>query len=168
MKGESLSRLLLILVIGLGITTMPVPLAAAQASSNVEVTLTALESGCPAGKTLCFDKSEIRVKEGDTIVLTAVNPAANTGEHDVAIDEFDVHIHLHDPGDEGNATFVADRAGTFTFYCSVLGHQAAGMEGSLIVEGESSGVGTFTLAGIIAGVVVAATVVTLLVLRSRR
>ncbi len=168
MKGESLSKLLLILVLGLGITTATVPPAAAQGSGDVEVTLTALESGCPAGNTLCFDKSEIRVKQGDTVVLSAVNPAANAGEHDVTIDEFGVHIHLHDPGDEGNTTFVADKAGTFTFYCSVLGHQAAGMEGSLIVEGESSGVGTLTLAGIIAGVVVAATVVTLLVLRSRR
>ncbi len=148
MRSDAFSRLF-VLVVGLGVAVslgaiLPGVIAdedhgqeGPAAASTVPITIVAKESGCPAGKTLCFDVSEIRVKVGDTVNITASNPAGNTDEHDVTIEEFDVHIHLHDPGDEHSQTFVADQTGTFTFYCSVLGHQAAGMEGSFIVEAES-------------------------------
>ncbi len=106
---------------------------------------------------------------GDTVNLTAVNPAANTGEHDIEIMEFGVHIHLHDPGDEDSQTFVADKAGTYAFYCSVLGHRAAGMEGSFIVEGEPAGISTNLVIIIVAvvGAVVAGIVIFMLWRRGR-
>lgn len=182
MRSEAFSRLF-VFVIGLAAvlalgTILPAALAdgdgheqeGPMAASSVPITVTAKESGCPSGKTLCFDLSEIRVKVGDTVVLTAVNPVANTGEHDVTIDEFSVHIHLHDPGDSDSQTFVADQAGTYTFYCSVLGHQAAGMEGSFIVEAEgSAGISTNLVILIVAvvGAVVVGTVVFMLWRRGR-
>lgn len=139
------------------------------APGDVDVTITALESGCPAGKTYCFDVTEIRARVGDSITITAVNDPGNALEHDVQIDEFDVHVHLHDPGDQDNVTFVADRAGTFTFYCSVPGHRQVGMEGSLIVEGDApAGISTELLITIVAGIVAAIVVVILVVLWMRR
>ncbi len=180
MRSESFSKLFvfgigLAAVLALGVI-LPVALAdgdheeGPMAASHVPITLTAKESGCPDGKSLCFDVDEIRVKVGDTVNITAVNPAGNTGEHDVTIDEFSVHIHLHDPGDEDSQEFVADQAGTYTFYCSVLGHRAAGMEGSLIVETEgSAGISTDQVILIVAvvGVVVAGAVIFLLWRRGR-
>ena len=54
--------------------------------------------------------------------------------HDLTIDEFGFRV-VAGPGETRTAGFVPDRAGTFTFYCSVPGHAQAGMVGTLVVEG---------------------------------
>jgi len=38
------------------------------------------------------------------------------------------------PGTPTSVTFVADKTGTFEYYCSVGNHRAQGMVGKLIVE----------------------------------
>lgn len=87
----------------------------------------------------------------DAIVFTAVDidfvedqqqaPAdeaafvlANEGNivHDLTIDELGVHI-VANPGERVVAD-VTLQPGTYTYYCSVPGHQAAGMEGTLEVQ----------------------------------
>ncbi len=98
--------------------------------------------------------------------MTAINPSTNLAGHDVTIDEFGVHVHLHEPGDQDVATFTVDRAGTFTFYCSVPGHQALGMEGTLRVAGPS-GLDFTLVIGIVAGAALAVGVVAFMLLRGR-
>ncbi|MEB3104031.1 cupredoxin domain-containing protein [Ferviditalea candida] len=74
-----------------------------------------------------FDQTEIHVKKGDKIKLTLKN---ENGVHGLAIPDFGVKID-----GSGTAEFVADKAGSFDFNCSVLcgpGHD--GMVGKLIVE----------------------------------
>lgn len=74
-----------------------------------------------------FDQKEIHVKKGDKIKLTLTN---TEGMHGVAIPDFNVDLK----GD-GSAEFTADKAGEFTFNCSVMcgaGHDT--MTGKLIVE----------------------------------
>ena len=83
------------------------------------------------GSNFKFDKSEIRVKAGDTVKIKFVN---SQGFHDFVIDEFDVATKQTNGPSEEVVEFVADKAGTYEFYCSVGQHRAMGMKGSLIVE----------------------------------
>jgi len=83
------------------------------------------------GKNFSFSPSTIRVKKGDTVKITFKNTG---GFHDFKIDEFDVKTAQIQDGQSETVTFVADKAGTFDYYCSVGQHRANGMEGKLIVE----------------------------------
>ncbi len=83
------------------------------------------------GSNFKFDPSEIRVKKGDTVKITL----ASSGMHDFRIDEFNVKTNVLKTGDAPQTVqFVADKTGTFEYYCSVGNHRAMGMVGKLIVE----------------------------------
>ena len=56
------------------------------------------------------------------------------GMHDFMIDEFEVATNQIGDGEEEEMEFVADKIGTFEYYCSVDGHRQLGMVGKLIVE----------------------------------
>ena len=100
-----------------------------------------------------FSPETVTVKAGDTIELTLENH--DPSEHDLQIDEIDAEVidggssdedHGGEHGDdsglgvhaEGNesdhVTFVVDTPGTYRFYCTVQGHEEAGMVGTLVVE----------------------------------
>ena len=78
-----------------------------------------------------FDPTEIRVKEGDTVVI---NFTSTDGFHDWALDAFDAKTARVATGDTSSVTFVADAKGSYEYYCSVGNHRANGMVGTLIVE----------------------------------
>lgn len=83
------------------------------------------------GQNFSFDPSEIRVKQGQKvkIVFTSVS-----GFHDWVIDEFDARTPQIQTGETATVEFVADKAGTFEYYCSVGKHRENGMVGNLIIE----------------------------------
>jgi plastocyanin len=83
------------------------------------------------GHNFAFDQKEIRVKQGDTVV---VNFTSTDGFHDFKVDEFNAATARVSTGQTSSVTFVADKAGTFEYYCSVGSHRAMGMVGKLIVE----------------------------------
>lgn len=78
-----------------------------------------------------YDVKEIIVKEGDTVTI---NFESTDGFHDVVINEFAVATKRVQPGVKTSATFVADKKGTFEYYCSVGSHRDKGMVGKLIVQ----------------------------------
>lgn len=79
-----------------------------------------------------FDVKEIRVKKGETVNITLVN---SDGRHDWVLDGYDdVRTKTLLSGEQDTVEFVADKAGTFEFYCSVESHRQMGMVGKLIVE----------------------------------
>ncbi len=78
-----------------------------------------------------YDVEEIVVKEGDTVTI---NFESTDGFHDVVIDEFAVATKRVQPGVKTSATFVADKKGTYEYYCSVGSHRTSGMVGKLIVQ----------------------------------
>lgn len=84
-----------------------------------------------SGKSFSFTPNEIRVKKGDTVKITYKNTG---GFHDFTLDEFNVKTPQIQSGQTADIEFVADKAGTFEFYCSVGNHRAQGMKGNLIVE----------------------------------
>lgn len=80
---------------------------------------------------LSFDPKNISVEVGDdiTIALTSKDSL-----HDFTIDELGIELAAN-TGETDAVSFRVDEVGQYTFYCSVAGHRAAGMEGTLIVSG---------------------------------
>ena len=83
------------------------------------------------GNNFSFAPAVIKVKKGDTVKVTFTNSG---GFHDFKIDEFGVATKKINDGASEVVTFVADKAGSFEYYCSVGTHRQMGMKGTLIVE----------------------------------
>lgn len=82
-----------------------------------------------SGKDLRFSPEKLEVKAGEdvTIVFTAADVT-----HDFTVEGTDVHV-----GAEGGQTAKGglriDEPGTYTYVCTVPGHEQAGMRGALTV-----------------------------------
>lgn len=79
-----------------------------------------------------FDVKTITVKEGDTVKITLTN--SGNMPHDWVVDEFSASTEQITKGDTTTVTFVANKAGTYEYYCSVGQHRKQGMVGKLVVE----------------------------------
>lgn len=95
-----------------------------MASQTKKFTLDGFEFG--------FDQKTITVKKGDIVSLTLTN--SGKMPHDWVVDELDVRTKQIKNGETDSITFVADKTGTFEYYCSVGQHRANGMVGKLVVE----------------------------------
>jgi cytochrome c oxidase subunit II len=74
-----------------------------------------------------YDKKEIHVKKGDKVKITL---KSDDGGHGFTIPDYKVNIQGN-----GSAEFVADKAGTFEYHCSVMcGSGHTKMTGKLIVQ----------------------------------
>ncbi len=87
-----------------------------------------------ASDSLKFDPSSVTVKAGQPVQLTL----SNTGQmqHDWSLDQGaaqPVKI-VANAGQSATGTFTIDRPGTYTFICSVPGHAAAGMKGTITAQ----------------------------------
>lgn len=78
-----------------------------------------------------FSLSEMRVKKGDRVTIVFTNVS---GVHDWKVDEFKAATRVLKAGESETISFVADKTGSFEYYCSVGNHRAMGMKGMLIVE----------------------------------
>lgn len=83
------------------------------------------------GSNFKFDKDQIIVNSGDTVKITFKNME---GMHDWVIDEFNTRTKVLSAGKEETIEFVAAKAGTFEYYCSVGSHRQMGMTGVLTVQ----------------------------------
>lgn len=83
------------------------------------------------GSNFKFAPSALKVKKGDSVEITFKNVG---GTHNLVIDEFKVATNKIGDGEEETVSFVADKTGTFDYYCSVGNHRAMGMQGVLTVE----------------------------------
>ncbi len=109
------------------LTTQQTAELAAGAADHASKTLTFNVTG----GSFYFVPNEIRVKKGDTVKIV-FNDAG--GMHNFTLDEFNVKINTLKTGETGTAEFVADKSGTFQFYCGVGQHRQMGQVGNLIVE----------------------------------
>jgi len=82
------------------------------------------------GQNFSLTPSTLAVKKGDTVKITFKNA---DGTHDLRIDEFNAATKRIRTGEQETITFVADKAGSFEFYCSVGSHRQMGMKGTLTV-----------------------------------
>ncbi len=95
----------------------------AMTDSTKEITVT--------GQNFSFTPATITVKKGDKVKLIFKNSG---GVHDFVIDELGVKTKQISGGASDTVEFIADKAGTFEYYCSIGNHRQMGMKGTLIVE----------------------------------
>ena len=99
----------------------------AAAATSSELDLTADPSGAAA-----YDKQEGTVKAG-TVTIKLVNDSPL--EHNVAVAQGARELGRSDTVQGSETELKVDlRPGTYEFYCTVDGHRAAGMEGTLTVR----------------------------------
>ena len=77
------------------------------------------------------ENPDIKVNEGDKV---RIEFTSTEGFHDWEIDEFNAATEKVNAGSSSSVEFVADKKGTFEYYCSVGQHRAKGMVGKFIVE----------------------------------
>lgn len=99
-------------------------------TAGADVTLGAVKNITVTGSNFKFAPSTITVKKGDKVHLTFVNSG---GLHDFRIDELGVATKKVNGGEQDVVDFVASKAGTFEFYCSVGTHRQMGMKGTITV-----------------------------------
>jgi plastocyanin len=109
------------------------PSAIADQGMGVEQTLSAstIKEFTVIGTNFAFAPTTMTVKKGDTVKIIFKNSG---GFHDLKIDEFAVATKKLASGAEETIEFVADKAGSFEYYCSVGTHRQMGMKGTLIVQ----------------------------------
>ncbi|QQG43178.1 MAG: cupredoxin domain-containing protein [Candidatus Daviesbacteria bacterium] len=83
------------------------------------------------GSSFKFDPATITVSQGDTVKINFRNTA---GTHDFSLDDFNVKTKVLKADETETVEFVADKAGTFEYFCSVGNHRSLGMVGKLVVE----------------------------------
>lgn len=107
-----------------GDAAMPVP------GSDTEEMVVVREFNV-VGTPFKFDVSSIRVKKGEHVRINFKNAE---GMHDWVLDEFPgARTKILQAGQSESIEFVADKVGTFEYYCSVGQHRAAGMKGAFVV-----------------------------------
>jgi len=94
-----------------------------QSTETKEFTMTARQ--------WAFEPSEIKVRTGDAVRLKVKSVDV---AHGFGLPDFNIDTRL-EPGKETTVEFVANKKGTFTFFCSVFcGQGHKDMKGTLVVE----------------------------------
>jgi uncharacterized cupredoxin-like copper-binding protein len=102
--------------------------ASASASSTQVLRVSAV------GSMLRFNSTHLKAHAG-TIEIEMSNPAGSGFEHGIAISGHGIKKvgAIVKPGHVASVTATL-KAGNYTFYCPVSGHEAAGMKGTLTVS----------------------------------
>ena len=100
-------------------------------SNSAEVVAGEVKEFTVSAKNFSFAPNTITVKKGDRVKITLAN---GDGFHDFVIDEFGVATKKINTGMTETVEFVADKSGSFEYYCSVGSHRMMGMKGTLIVQ----------------------------------
>ena len=111
------------------ITTPPAPASTTTTPTNV--TTGSVKEFIVIGSNFSFTPNTLEVKQGDTVKITFKN--AN-GTHNFKLDEFQVATKQIKSGQSETVEFIADKTGSFEFYCSIGNHRAIGMKGTLIIK----------------------------------
>lgn len=100
---------------------------------------------------MAFDTKEVTLDKGATVKMVfnnkdiqlhdltidkipgKVKELEHGAEHSMGSSKPDLHISS-DGGKSGSIEFTPSEAGTYTYYCTVVGHKDAGMVGTLIVK----------------------------------
>jgi len=75
--------------------------------------------------------NQIKVKKGDNVKIIFQNSG---GTHNFNMDEFNVKTKTIKTGETDTVEFVADKVGTFKYYCAIGSHRKMGQEGNFVVE----------------------------------
>jgi nitrosocyanin len=81
--------------------------------------------------TFKYEPPTLTANVGQTVTVNLENKG--NLDHSFVIDELNVKLETVKAGTTQSVSFTPGAAGTYTFYCDVPGHQAAGMTGTLTV-----------------------------------
>jgi plastocyanin len=84
------------------------------------------------GSEYSYTPSTLNANVGDIITLTFKN--TGTYSHNLVIPDLNVQTKTINPGESDTIEFTADKAGTYSFYCTVDSHKDKGMVGTLNVQ----------------------------------
>lgn len=84
------------------------------------------------GTEFSFSPALITVKAGEKVKLTYKNQGGTS--HNLVIEGLGIRTNTIGNGQTDTIEFTALDSGTYTFFCSVPGHRAAGMIGELKIE----------------------------------
>lgn len=113
--------------------SQPVPTSSVPSgTSALGATTGAVKNVAVAGSEYAFSPNTLSINKGDTVVVTFTNNG--TFPHSFVINEFNVNSGAVSPGSTATVTFVAEKTGTFTYYCNIDGHREKGMMGTLTVQ----------------------------------
>jgi plastocyanin len=95
------------------------------------------DAGASGGVTVAatefaFDPADFSLPADEAVELTLENKGVV--EHDIVVEELDDRELVFAAAGTTVTETVTVPAGTYTFYCSIPGHRAGGMEGTLTVE----------------------------------
>jgi uncharacterized cupredoxin-like copper-binding protein len=84
---------------------------------------------------LKFNKTKFTVKAGK-VRLVMTNPKSSGQQHGIAVkgNGLDKDGKIVNPGKTSTVTVTLKKGKTYTFYCPVPGHAAAGMKGKITVK----------------------------------
>ena len=112
------------------VTVSPAPITS-PTKSPTPTAVSTVKTFTVVGKPFLFTPAEITVNKGDTVKIIFKN---ESGTHNWKLDEFNAQTNILQAGQEQTIQFVADKKGTFEYYCSVGTHRQMGMKGNLIVK----------------------------------
>ncbi len=78
-----------------------------------------------------FRPNRIEVTKGDRVRIVLIN---REGVHNLVLEAFGVRTPTISTGEQAEITFVANKIGSFEYYCSVSNHRQLGMVGTLVVK----------------------------------
>jgi plastocyanin len=78
-----------------------------------------------------FSPAQITVSKGEKVKIILNNVE---GYHDFVVDEFNARTDRVQGSTTTQVEFIADKTGTFEYYCSVGNHRQMGMKGNLVVQ----------------------------------
>ena len=104
--------------------TQTPPTTQAPASQVTEISV--------SGTEFSFNPASISVKTGERVKITFQNNGR--APHNLILEGLDITTKTVGGGQTDIVEFTAPSSGTYTFFCSVPGHRATGMEGNLRVE----------------------------------
>ncbi|HZZ99223.1 MAG TPA: plastocyanin/azurin family copper-binding protein [Candidatus Paceibacterota bacterium] len=100
-------------------------------SSPANSTASTVKNITVDGRSFSFNPSTITVNKGDTVNLTFMDEGGN---HNLFIEGYNLKTATISGGQSQTLHFVADKTGTFQFYCTVDSHRELGMVGTLTVK----------------------------------
>jgi plastocyanin len=109
-----------------------------SACSGGDATAAGNEGDDPAGGVtvvateFAFDPADFSLPADTDTDLTLEN--AGVVEHDIVVEDLDDQLLVFANAGQTVTETVNLPAGSYTFYCSIPGHRAGGMEGALTVE----------------------------------
>ncbi|KKR78945.1 MAG: Heme/copper-type cytochrome/quinol oxidase, subunit 2 [Candidatus Nomurabacteria bacterium GW2011_GWA2_40_9] len=112
-------------------TNTSIPVEDINLEVEAEVELNTVREFTVNAKNFSFSPSTMTVKKGDKVKITFIN---SQGFHDFKIDAYGVAAKQAQSPNTEVLEFIADKTGSFEYYCSVGTHRSMGMKGTLVVN----------------------------------